>query len=73
MTIAAVARRAQSGLAAGPPLPFAHGRTLFHLSRLYSAAFHTLLPQLPLPCPHFIRPLVGHSGDHFLHSLEPAA
>jgi hypothetical protein len=76
MTVAVVARRAQStlsGTAAGTRLPFAPGGTHLHVPCLHFAA-----PAQASPSPSFARPglhlpLVGHSGDHFLHSLEPAA
>jgi len=73
MTVAVVARRAQSGPAAGTRLPFATGGTLFHLSGLHSAPHPKLHRRHPLRRPYRIRLLVGHSGDHFLHSLQPAA
>ena len=73
MTATVFAQRAQSGPAARPRLPFARAGTRFLHLGLNAAALRSLRHQLSLPRTNRIRSMVGHSGDHFPHSLEPAA
>jgi hypothetical protein len=73
MTATAFVELAQSGPAAWPRLSFARAGTRFLHLGLNAAALRSLRHQISLPRTNRIRPMPGHSGDHFPHSLEPAA